>query len=367
MPEHGSTQFPASADHPLEVPAATLGAQAKHGKPQVFVAAGMILRADGNLLLGQRPQGKSWAGWWELPGGKIEPGETVRQALVRELQEELNITVTHATPWVRYVYEYEKTVAHLHLWRVTGWEGTPAGQENQALAWVDPQQSPAAVSPMLPATLAPLRWIQLPQRYLFSSIGEATRLPAFLQQLDRTLAGGARWLVQFREPAWQHGLAQARNHGMAASRTDDLRCDALYQAFTQVLACCRRHGTPCLINSIHPRTWWPQADGVHLRAEDARALSCRNTNRPPGWLGVSAHDADELAVARALQADFAVLGHVLQTPSHPDLPGMGWDAFARCVQTAGLPVYAVGGQGTDTLDTAQAHGAHGVAGMRRIF
>jgi len=335
-------------------------------KPQVFVAAGMILRADGWLLLGQRPGGKSWAGWWELPGGKIEPGETVRQALVRELQEELGITVTRATPWVRTVYEYETTVAHLHLWRVTGWEGEPTGRENQALTWVDPREYAvacvgdfaAAAAPLLPATRAPLRWIQLPQRYLITSIGKASRLPAFLQQLDRTLAGGVRCLVQFREPAWE---SQA---GQGAAGEDVSQSD-LYQAFTQVLACCRRHRALCLINSVHPKAWWPDADGVHLRAQDARTLS--PAHRPQGWLGVSAHDADELAVARSLRADFAVLGCVLETPSHPGVPGMGWAAFARCAQTAGLPVYALGGQGEDTLDAAQTHGAHGVAGMRRLW
>jgi len=342
------------------------GQQAVGEKPQVFVAAGMILRQDGYLLLGQRPTGKSWAGWWELPGGKIEPGETVHQALVRELHEELNITVTHATPWVRYVYEYEKTMAHLHLWRVTGWEGAPTGRESQALAWVDPHQNPLHVSPVLPATLAPLRWIQLPQRYLLTSIHEAAGLPAFLQRLDQTLARGERWLVQFREPVWQLRAVAQEGGDVAAAQVADGQIDDIYHAFTQVLACCQRHGVPCLVNSIHPQAWWSQADGVHLRAEDACAWQQQNMDRPQCLVGVSAHNADELAVARALRADFAVLGHVLDTPSHPDVPGMGWDAFARHVQGAGLPVYALGGQSLVTLDMAQAYGAHGVAGMRRL-
>jgi len=341
------------------------GRQTAGTKPQIFVAAGMILRPDGCLLLGQRPEGKSWAGWWELPGGKIEPGETVRQALVRELHEELSITVTHATPWVRYVYEYEKTIAHLHLWRVTGWEGAPMGRENQALAWIDPHRQSLQVSPVLPATLAPLRWIQLPQRYLLTSIGDAAGLPEFLQRLNRTLGSGERWLVQFREPAWQSRQAQ-EGEAAAVARAVNGQSDGLYQAFMQVLACCKRHGTPCLVNSIHPQAWWPQADGVHLRAVDARAWQRQNRDRPQGLLGVSAHNADELATARALQADFAVLGHVLDTPSHPDVPGMGWEEFAHQTEHAGLPVYALGGQSADTLDIAQEHSAHGVAGVRYL-
>ena len=69
-------------------------------KPEIFVAAGLILKPDGSLLLGQRPADKPWPGWWELPGGKIEAGETVLQALARELKEEIDIDVTEASPWV---------------------------------------------------------------------------------------------------------------------------------------------------------------------------------------------------------------------------------------------------------------------------
>src|SRR5690606_35106195 len=90
-------------------------------KPFIDVAAGMILRADGSLLLAERPADKPWAGWWELPGGKIEPGETTLEALGRELKEELDIDVTHATPWVTYTHEYPKNIVRLAFCKVTGW------------------------------------------------------------------------------------------------------------------------------------------------------------------------------------------------------------------------------------------------------
>ena len=78
-------------------------------KPRIHVAAGLVLRADGALLLGQRPADKPWPGWWELPGGKLEPGETALQALARELKEEIDITVTRATRWVTYVTNTRRT------------------------------------------------------------------------------------------------------------------------------------------------------------------------------------------------------------------------------------------------------------------
>lgn len=345
-------------------------------KPLVEVAAGLILRPDGFLLLAQRPEGKPWSGWWELPGGKIEPGETTLEALARELREELGIEVTDASPWVTYTHEYPKNIVRLGFCRVTGWRGEPRGLENQALTWADPA-APLPVSPLLPATEPPLRWLRLPTRYLVSSIGAAAGLPAFLEKLERALEHGLR-LVQFREPGWEGPEA--------------------HQGLARVLALCHAHGARCLVNSCHPEAWRAEAHGVHWRAADARRQAARisaaseaeasmATNKanasnatdtsgpksstpsdvPAGRLvAVSAHDAEDLAAARTLGADFAVLGHVLDTASHPGVPGMGWARFAQLREEAGLPVFAIGGQSADTVADAVRHGAHGIAGIRYL-
>ena len=343
-------------------------------KPFIEVAAGLILRPDGALLLAQRPADKPWPGWWELPGGKIEAGETTLQALARELKEELGIEVTKAAPWVTYTHEYPKNIVRLAFCRVTAWNGEPAGLEGQTLAWARPG-SRMEVGPLLPATEPPLRWIQLPTRYLITAIGGRKGLPAFLDKLSAALAQGVR-LVQFRESAWmQESVAEA------------------YAAFTHVLRLCRQAGALCLVNSCHPESWRAQADGVHYRAADARRLASApgaaavradasraakdgidpagnaagdRKEKAPGLIAVSAHDKADLQAARELGADFAVLGHVLDTPSHPGQPGMGWVRFAELAADAGLPVYAIGGQSAATLDEAWRHGAHGIAGIRGL-
>lgn len=316
----------------------------------VDVAVGLILREDGTLLLGDRPMDKPWPGWWELPGGKLEPGETVMQALARELDEELGIQVTRATPWITYVHAYPHTTVRLAFCRVTGWEGEPRGLEGQKLGWLTPQEA-LATEMLLPAALPPLNWMQLPERYAVTAIGEPGRLPAFLQRLDAALAAGLK-LVQLREPGWPGGPGTA----------------TLHDAMGQVLARCRAAGARLLVNSAHPPDWWREADGVHLRAADAALLA----ERPalPGaqaLVGVSAHDADELRRAGLLKADFAVLGPVAPTASHPGQAGMGWARFAELNRHAGLPVFAIGGQSPDTEEQAREHGAHGIAGIRGLY
>ncbi|MBV6273363.1 Nudix family hydrolase [Alcaligenaceae bacterium CGII-47] len=314
-------------------------------KPYIRVAAGLILDERGHLLLGQRPAGKPWAGWWELPGGKIEAGESIKQALVRELHEELGIRATQIYPWVTHIHEYPKNIVELAFCQVTAWEGTPQGLENQDLAWVDPQD-PIDVGPLLPATEPPLRWLQLPTRYLISHIVTPEGVQPFMVRLKAALTTGLR-LVQFREPNWTGAP------------------DALYEIFRDIVALCHGHGAQCLINSAHPATWWAQADGVHLRAVDAQRLAAKGARQHPnGLLGVSAHNPEEIQVARTLNADFIVLGHVLDTPSHAEDAAIGWDQFEQWAALAGRPVFALGGQSVDTAQTARQHGAHGIAAIR---
>ena len=322
-------------------------------KPYIRVAAGLIIDGRGRLLLGQRPEGKAWPGWWEFPGGKIESGETVEQALVRELDEELGIHATCVYPWVVHVHEYPKTIVELAFCQVTAWTGEPHGRENQALDWVDPweirlDESEHPIGPgggsLLPAAAPPLRWLRLPTRYRISAIGKPDALAGWLADLRQDLLRGLQ-LVQFREPGWQGDAA------------------ALREAFVAVLALCRQHGARCLVNSVHPAAWWSEADGVQLRAADADRI-LRDDTRPPGWLGVSAHTVADIECARQLQADFVVLGHVMDTASHPGHAALGWDAFRALADGAGRPVFAIGGQSLDTLDTARRHGAHGIAAIR---
>jgi mutator protein MutT len=125
------------------------------------VAVGVVFSPDASrVLFGQRPAGKPYAGWWELPGGKVEAGETVRQALVRELQEELGITATELSPWAIVEHAYPHAFVRLHFYRVFGFLGQPTSLEQQSFAWASKDASD--LSPLLPATAPVLQWLTLP-------------------------------------------------------------------------------------------------------------------------------------------------------------------------------------------------------------
>ena len=134
------------------------GDRPREGGPdrkEVEVAVGVLIRADGAFLLTSRPPGKVYAGYWEFPGGKVEPGETVEQALRRELQEEIGIIIGEVHPWHVERVDYPHALVRLNFCKVYQWTGVLHMHEGQEFAW---QQLPVAVQPVLPGTVPVLQW-----------------------------------------------------------------------------------------------------------------------------------------------------------------------------------------------------------------
>ena len=122
----------------------------------IDVAVGILMKASGDVLLGQRPAGKPYAGYWEFPGGKVDPGETVLDALKREFMEELGIEVLSADEWCGVEHVYEHAHVRLHFFISRDWRGEPQSLEGQAFAW----QGEVSVEPLLPATIPLLQWVR---------------------------------------------------------------------------------------------------------------------------------------------------------------------------------------------------------------
>jgi len=128
----------------------------------VDVAVGILIRPDGQFLLTSRPEGKVFAGYWEFPGGKVEAGESVEQALRRELHEELGITIGAAHPWQVELMDYPHARVRLHFCRVYEWSGEFEMRERQQMAW---ESLPVRSAPVLPGTLPVLRWFAQERRF----------------------------------------------------------------------------------------------------------------------------------------------------------------------------------------------------------
>ena len=121
----------------------------------VDVAVGVLIDPQGRFLLTSRPAGKVYAGFWEFPGGKLEPGETVEQALRRELHEEIGITIATAVPWRTIMMDYPHARVRLNFCKIFEWDGELQMREQQQCAW---QTLPVAVVPVLPGTVPVLAW-----------------------------------------------------------------------------------------------------------------------------------------------------------------------------------------------------------------
>ena len=129
------------------------------------VAVGVLLReSDGALLITSRPAGKPYAGYWEFPGGKLEEGESVEQALRRELIEELGVTIGQAHAWKVTEHDYPHALVRLHWCKVLQWSGEFEMREGQQMAW---QQLPLEVAPVLPGSYPVLQWLSEERGLLF--------------------------------------------------------------------------------------------------------------------------------------------------------------------------------------------------------
>jgi 8-oxo-dGTP diphosphatase len=314
-----------------------LSATPSTGAALVEVAAAVILREDGSFLLGRRPPGKVYAGYWEFPGGKVEPGEPVRAALDRELREELGIEVQRAYPWIVQRFVYPHAHVSLNFFRVVQWRGEPHPHEGQALAWA--RAEALDVSPMLPANAPVLRALTLPHA-LGITCAAQIGMQAFLPRLDAALARGLR-MVLVREPQ------------MTAAQRAHCTSTIVQRAAAR--------GARVLVHADPQLARESRAHGVHLPARDLLRIDSR-----PDFdvCGASCHDERELERAQELRLDYVAVGPVRETPTHPGQRGIGWEVLQQLIRGCTVPVFAIGGMQHADLDLAWQSGAHGVAMIR---
>ncbi len=311
-----------------------------HGT-SVHVVAGVISDARGRILLARRTEGRDLAGLWEFPGGKVDPGETPEQALVRELREELDIEARVGEPVIAVPQQYPHKRLRLDVRRIAAWTGTLKGLDGQALVWVPEHKlasyaMPDADRPVVAALRDPPHYLITPEP------GD----------------DDARWLSTLRK-ALDAGVRRVQ---LRAYDTEQLRWRRLVERAT---AHARDAGAEVLVNGDVAMAA-ALGIGVHLRASQLNALSARPLSRPLPVIA-SCHSHEELSRAQALDCDAAVLGPILATSSHPGEPGIGWERFAEMRERVAMPIYAIGGMTRDHVPLARSHGAQGIAAIRDLW
>jgi len=300
----------------------------------LHVAVGVIRGGDGKILITERAKHVHQGGLWEFPGGKVESGESVQDALRRELLEEIGISVEASAPLIKIKHDYGDRHVLLDVWNVTAFSGDAKPCEGQAMRWVVPDRLetfsfPAANRPIIKAA-------RLPACY---AILEGRSVEEVLNNCQTILQGGVR-LMQLR--------------------VKSLPVDDLQQVVAEVLGECRRQGATLLINSDLPVVG-VRADGIHLSSKGLLACEAR----PDGyaWVAASCHNLAELRHAEQLGVDFAVLAPVQTTATHPEAVPLGWAGLTALLEQVNLPVFALGGLAADDVDKALAAGAQGLAGI----
>lgn len=303
----------------------------------IHVAVGVIRDDSGDILVARRPDDVHQGGLWEFPGGKVEPGERVREALARELMEELGIEPLDALPLMRIRHDYGERVVLLDIWEVTSFRGVPTGREGQPLRWLpvealDPRDFPQANGPIIKA-------LSLPDRYLITP-DPGDCWDSFLASMAALLSRGDFGLIQLRAPS--------------------LEGSRLVSLARECLALPRARGVRVLLNASPALALEVGADGVHLNGHNLAACE-----RLPGSLlvGASTHGPAQLEQAVRLGVDFAVLGPVAPTRSHPGATTLGWDGFREAADGLPLPTYALGGLRSADMAAAREAGARGIAAI----
>lgn len=308
----------------------------------LHVAAGVVVNPEGAILIARRPDHLHQGGLWEFPGGKVEAGETVEQALRRELEEELAIRIGKAEPLITVRHSYPDRKVKLEVFRVDRFEGIPSGMLGQPIRWVKPDELhqfafPAANRPIVTAA-------KLPDRYGIVDL-ESEDFGALNRQLQSFVDAGVT-LVRLR--ANQVGISGYRRLAEKA------------------VTFCHSRQIKIVLSADPALVVEFGADGLHINSEQLNRITCRPVDESL-LFGVSCHNLDDLIQAEAIGADFGMLSPVLKTKSHPDRLPLGWGSFSEWVNQVNIPVFALGGMCPEHLRVAKCHGAQGISGIRGLI
>lgn len=304
----------------------------------VHVAVAVIVNDKNQVLIAKRADDAHQGGLWEFPGGKVEAGETVEQALIREIKEELNIVVIDSVALTKIKHNYKDKTVVLDVRFIKEYKNEPVGAEDQAIKWEDivglkSESFPAANKNIIAA-------LQLPDIYMIT--GKFDSKDDFKEKLNNALSHGRR-IVQLR----CKDISDSKQY---------LELSAIAKSI------CEKFNTKLLLNTTVDNFNESRADGLNLNSHAVFEYKTRPISADK-LLSVSCHNEEELKQAELLGADIILLSPVKETSSHPGVPGIGWKKFNQLVETVTAPVYALGGMNISDLEDAKESGAQGIAAI----
>jgi len=302
----------------------------------VKAVVGILRNANGEILIAERRQDQFMGGFWELPGGKIEEGESNEESLARELKEELGVEISTPNLMHTMCHQYPEKTVKLWIYTIDHFDGEAKGAEGQNIVWCPTQR--LNDFNLLPTMKAIIHKICLPESYWITPENESEEV--LLEQLHTHINNGSK-LIQLR----------------AKTPLNSSFIERFYQI-------CQNANVKLILNTIN-KTFNEPCDGWHLTTKELLSFDgrpCANDK----LLGTSTHNLTEIKHAEVVDVDYLSIAPVESTNSHPNRASLGWDKAKELVESSNLPVYLLGGMNLKHLQRAHSIIAQGVAGISQI-